>query len=393
MRGQIETIMEQGIEAARSGEKQRARDLFIHAIELDQRNERAWLWLSSVVDSQADKEICLENVLLINPDNTYAAMGLQHLRQQPRDPFAPPSVLPSLKGPKTVAEEEWGAPVEIRPPPAERVCSKCGFRNPGWAYVCDRCGANLRRVNLKEALRETKPRGRYFASLLDAWGGALIFNRLYAFQPELALASWGRSIAALIVGAILATGLRMFTTVIVPLLITGADYNLVNRLVTDALQWTKETMLLALLATLLWGVAAPLTWAGARLLGGKQGFKAHAHLVAVAVSAWNLLGAAFSAAIVLVPFLLANASPLQVPLERLFNTASIAVGIAGFVWLAHAVRTAHDLPAAKAMAVAVAGEALGAATLLALDLITSGKFTESMGALLVTYFLPWLKAV
>jgi hypothetical protein len=61
MMGQIESLLEKGIEAARDNEKKRAQDILTHVIELDQYNEKAWLWLSSVVSMPADKAVCLEN--------------------------------------------------------------------------------------------------------------------------------------------------------------------------------------------------------------------------------------------------------------------------------------------------------------------------------------------
>lgn len=39
----------------------------------------AWLWLSTVMDNAADRRICLENVLTLNPRNTYARRGLKQL--------------------------------------------------------------------------------------------------------------------------------------------------------------------------------------------------------------------------------------------------------------------------------------------------------------------------
>lgn len=396
MTGQIESLLEKGIEAAQAEEKARARDIFFHVIELDEHNERAWLWLSSVVATESDKEICLENVLAINPDNTYAAMGLQHLRLQPKDPFCPPSALPRLLEPAAEAEGEWNgtraeAGAVASPPPAERVCPGCGFRNPGWAYLCDRCGANLRRLDVRAVVRESATaRDRSIATLLEAWGGVLTFDRLYAFKPEVELASWGRSLAALIVGAILATGLRVITTTVVPILVNRGGYDLENRLVTDALHWTGQTLWLTLLVILMWGIAASAMWGGARLMGGKCPFKVHAHLVAVAISAWNLLGAAFSALIVLTPYLLARVNPINLPFEQVFDVAGIAVGAVAFIWLAQATREAHEFTSAKAFSVAIAAEGLGALLLLALNLLTGGAFAESMGALLITYFLPWL---
>jgi ribosomal protein L40E len=188
MAGQIESLLQKGIEAAQSKEKKRARDILTHVIELDQYNEKAWLWLSSVVDTTADKEVCLENALLINPDNTYAAMGLQHIRQQ-NEP-SPLSVLPRLAGERTPEEQQWVGTKPVAPPPNVRVCPRCKYQNPGWAYLCDRCGTNLRQENLKEVIREaSKPRGRQLFTLIEAWGGAFVFNGAYAFRPEVEIAS------------------------------------------------------------------------------------------------------------------------------------------------------------------------------------------------------------
>ena len=226
--------------------------------------------------------------------------------------------------------------------------------------------------------------------MLEAWSGALVFSRRSAFVPEVELASWGRSLAALIIAAILATGLRALTTVFVPILVNRSGYDLKNRLVTDALQWTGQTLLLIVLLVVIWVLVASLTWVGVRLAGGRQGFRIHAHLMAVAVSAWDLLGAIFAAMIVLVPYVLANVIPINLPFERLFNLASIALGVAGFTWIAQGVRTAHNISATRAITVAVLTAVVGAVVILGLNLLTGGGFAARVGGLLVTYFMPWL---
>lgn len=76
---QIEGTLREGIEAAKSGNKIQARELFLAVVAADQRNELAWLWLSSVVETIPDKQVCLENVLAINPDNEAAKRGLERL--------------------------------------------------------------------------------------------------------------------------------------------------------------------------------------------------------------------------------------------------------------------------------------------------------------------------
>ena len=96
-------LLQEGIAAFKAGRKVEARQLLTRATELDERNENAWLWLSAVVDSLENQQICLENVLALNPNNTRALKGLEAVtkklaRQQqsqaakPAPP--PPSVVP-----------------------------------------------------------------------------------------------------------------------------------------------------------------------------------------------------------------------------------------------------------------------------------------------------------
>lgn len=75
----IDRLLVDGIAAAKKGENDRAHELLLAVIEVDEENEQAWLWLSGVVDSDKDRQICLENVLLINPDNAAAKRGLERL--------------------------------------------------------------------------------------------------------------------------------------------------------------------------------------------------------------------------------------------------------------------------------------------------------------------------
>lgn len=86
---QVAEWLRQGIAAAQAGDAERANELLMRVVDVDEYNEQAWLWLSSVVDSEADREICLENVLAINPDNKLAKAGLVHVRTKKAQPPAP----------------------------------------------------------------------------------------------------------------------------------------------------------------------------------------------------------------------------------------------------------------------------------------------------------------
>ena len=75
----VEAMVRAGIEAYRAGKASEARKLLEKAIELDDYNEQAWMWLSAVVETDEEKRTCLENVLVINPNNEEAKTGLNSL--------------------------------------------------------------------------------------------------------------------------------------------------------------------------------------------------------------------------------------------------------------------------------------------------------------------------
>jgi len=83
--GDVNDLLRQGIVAAKSGQRERARDLLMRVVQEDEGSVLAWLWLSGVVDSLEDREVCLENVLTLDPDNAAARRGLALLRRQKID--------------------------------------------------------------------------------------------------------------------------------------------------------------------------------------------------------------------------------------------------------------------------------------------------------------------
>lgn len=141
MSANVEAMIREGINAYRAGNREESRTLLLKAVEIDEQNEQAWMWLSAVVDTIEDQQTCLENVLSINPNNEKAKQGLRILSQkasgsaavntpslsQPEeeDPFAnisftqPAASSPSVAGPfsaPTLPEEDelpsldWDAP-------------------------------------------------------------------------------------------------------------------------------------------------------------------------------------------------------------------------------------------------------------------------------------------
>ncbi len=78
-------LLIQGIEDVRAGNRVAARQRLEKAVEIDENNEKAWMWLTSVVDTDEEKRICLGNVLHINPNNERARKALEALDLKDRN--------------------------------------------------------------------------------------------------------------------------------------------------------------------------------------------------------------------------------------------------------------------------------------------------------------------
>jgi len=94
MEANVGDLLRQGIAAAKAGQRERARDLLMEVVERDEENIQAWLWLSGVVDSLEDREVCLENVLSLDPDNDAARRGLVLLQKQREAQEPQPAPIP-----------------------------------------------------------------------------------------------------------------------------------------------------------------------------------------------------------------------------------------------------------------------------------------------------------
>jgi len=146
----LEQLLQAGISAARAGRKDEARELLLRVIAQEEESEAAWLWLSSVVDDPGEKQICLENVLVLNPANSVAQQGLDWLRQQdsrpPPQPHEPPRLVP-----RPVPQKPPSPPspplVEIDP----YGCPYCGGSVSGEGDRCDHCRRLVIRRHRKRA--------------------------------------------------------------------------------------------------------------------------------------------------------------------------------------------------------------------------------------------------
>lgn len=103
----VTDTLKRAIAAAKAGRKAEARRLLEMVLDADERNERAWLWLSDVVERDEERIVCLENVLTINPENEMARKGLALLRAAPAvdSSSSPYAAQGEMRGATPVAEE------------------------------------------------------------------------------------------------------------------------------------------------------------------------------------------------------------------------------------------------------------------------------------------------
>jgi hypothetical protein len=98
MTANIQAMLRAAVDAANANRKADARALLERVLELDEYNEQAWVELSKLVDNLEEKRTCLENVLVINPSNSYAKEALNRLNSgmgaEPPLPSAPAFSVP-----------------------------------------------------------------------------------------------------------------------------------------------------------------------------------------------------------------------------------------------------------------------------------------------------------
>jgi CheY-like chemotaxis protein len=74
-------LVQYGITAVQENKKESAKRCFLRALETDENNEMAWLWLASITDVPEEKVANLEKVLAINPNNEVANTLLKLLHK------------------------------------------------------------------------------------------------------------------------------------------------------------------------------------------------------------------------------------------------------------------------------------------------------------------------
>ncbi|MBI5945654.1 MAG: tetratricopeptide repeat protein [Chloroflexi bacterium] len=81
----IETMFQDAVNALRSGDKPRAKELLTLLLKADQNNSTYWVWLSAAVDNTKERIYCLQTALKLDPGNGTAKRGLVLLGALPPD--------------------------------------------------------------------------------------------------------------------------------------------------------------------------------------------------------------------------------------------------------------------------------------------------------------------
>lgn len=79
----LQRKLNDGVEAAKAGDRATARRLLEEVVEQDERNELAWIWLATVATGAAERREHLRRVLAINPRNQRAREALARLGEDP----------------------------------------------------------------------------------------------------------------------------------------------------------------------------------------------------------------------------------------------------------------------------------------------------------------------
>lgn len=101
-------LRQQGIAAAKAGQKDEARSLLQQAIRLEPNSEAGWMWLASVARDQRERVFALQKLLELNPGNATARQALDTLLTAAGD--APPSATPARAPALPTAPDATAAP-------------------------------------------------------------------------------------------------------------------------------------------------------------------------------------------------------------------------------------------------------------------------------------------
>jgi CheY-like chemotaxis protein len=98
-------LVQYGITAVQENKKESAKRCFMRALETDENNEMAWLWMASITEDQDEKAAHLQKVLEINPENEVANTLLKIQRKDEAQDLLQKSKASAVRGNRQEALE------------------------------------------------------------------------------------------------------------------------------------------------------------------------------------------------------------------------------------------------------------------------------------------------
>lgn len=132
----VRALLAQGIGAAKAGDFDEAYYALSRVLRTETTNDeraKAWLWLSQIFDDPAEKRLCLEQVLALNPAHGVARRGLAVLdgRLRPEEIVDPDRLQQEIdETPAPAAAEQFTCP---------RCAGHMNYTPDGSALVCEFC--------------------------------------------------------------------------------------------------------------------------------------------------------------------------------------------------------------------------------------------------------------
>jgi hypothetical protein len=357
---ETQRLFDEGIASLRIGNKEEARRKLMQVINADEHNEYAWLYISEAVDSEEDRQICLENVLTINPANEQAETELKILHER------------MAQGQTTTGD---------------LVCPACGATNPSGSQRCLNCYADLEQVLSAPSPApadslpgETAVAGptphheaqhKSFMEMLDTWAEMLMLPRQERLDEEQPYARWGLTIP----GILLASGITYFfvalTNVGTTFLLPGSTLD-ATRLLTIACGGAVAGAMFGTISFLLY---SGLYYLFGRVLKGAGEFVVQSYLLSLVIGPYSLIVSIVS------PLLLLSA--VRPALGFIPALILMPVSILALIMTVRALKSAHGYGTGAALGTlflpTIVFCCIGAllSTLLAENLTTTLPFTLS----------------
>ena len=95
-RRDVQALLREGVSEARLGNRDSARALLEKVVALDPQNEKGWLWLASVSESEQEQRTYLQRVLALNPGNDSAQRALAKIQAREKEFEHTDEVMPGV---------------------------------------------------------------------------------------------------------------------------------------------------------------------------------------------------------------------------------------------------------------------------------------------------------